>query len=76
MADLMPSLGHIPPNYVMGYDVRPLDTMRERAEFLTGAVINKTILFFEHDPIHECATVIQTERGFKHEAVFKLNEAF
>ncbi|MCX6189360.1 MAG: MBL fold metallo-hydrolase [Bacteroidetes bacterium] len=74
MADLIPSLGHIPPHYVMGYDVRPLDTMRERTEFLSNAVKENIILFFEHDPIHECATVVQTERGFKPNAIFKLNE--
>ncbi len=74
MADLIPSLGHIPPNYVMGYDVRPLDTMRERTEFLTRAAAEKTVLFFEHDPVNECAIVTQTERGFKPEAVMRLNE--
>ncbi len=74
MADLIPSLGHISPNYVMGYDVRPLDTMRERTEFLMQATKEKTILFFEHDPIHECATITQTEKGFKANAVFKLKE--
>jgi glyoxylase-like metal-dependent hydrolase (beta-lactamase superfamily II) len=72
MADLIPSAAHIPPNYVMGYDVRPLDTMRERTEFLTKAVSEKMILFFEHDPLNECATVMQTEKGFKQEEVFKL----
>jgi glyoxylase-like metal-dependent hydrolase (beta-lactamase superfamily II) len=74
MADLIPSLAHIPPNYVMGYDVRPLETMRERTEFLTKAVAEKIILFFEHDPVNECAIVMQTERGFKHEAVMRLGE--
>jgi glyoxylase-like metal-dependent hydrolase (beta-lactamase superfamily II) len=74
MADLIPSVGHIPPNYVMGYDVRPLDTMRERAEFLTEAVADKTILFFEHDPVNECATVMKTERGFKYDSVSSLEE--
>ncbi len=76
LADLIPSAGHIPPNYVMGYDVRPLDTMRERTEFLNQAAANKTILFFEHDPVNECATVVQTERGFKQDRLFKLEEAF
>ncbi len=74
MADLIPSLGHIPPNYVMGYDVRPLETMKERTAFLTQAATEKTILFFEHDPVNECATVIQTEKGFKPDAVFRLDE--
>jgi glyoxylase-like metal-dependent hydrolase (beta-lactamase superfamily II) len=74
MADLIPSVGHIPPNYVMGYDVRPLVTMQERTDFLEKAVAENTILFFEHDPKQECATVLKTERGFKPGNLFRLEE--
>ncbi len=74
MADLIPSAGHIPPNYVMGYDVRPLDTMRERTEFLNRAADEKIVLFFEHDPLIECATVVCTERGFKADNTFPLHD--
>jgi glyoxylase-like metal-dependent hydrolase (beta-lactamase superfamily II) len=74
MADLIPSAAHIPPNYVMGYDVRPLVTMQERADFLEKAASEKTILFFEHDPVQECATVIKTEKGYKAENLFRLDE--
>ncbi|MBT8326977.1 MAG: MBL fold metallo-hydrolase, partial [Bacteroidia bacterium] len=65
MADMIPSTGHIRPNYVMGYDIRPLDTMKERAAFLEEAVANKYVLFFEHDLNIECGNIEVGERGFK-----------
>jgi glyoxylase-like metal-dependent hydrolase (beta-lactamase superfamily II) len=74
MADLMPSVNHIKPSYAMGYDIRPLDTMKEREAFNKAAVENNYILFFEHDPVNECATLKQTDRGIKIDKTFKLSE--
>ncbi|PCJ65192.1 MAG: MBL fold metallo-hydrolase [Bacteroidetes bacterium] len=65
MADMIPSVGHIRPNYVMGYDIRPLDTMRERESFLKEAVAKDYSLFFEHDLNIECGKVVMTDRGYK-----------
>lgn len=62
-ADLIPSLGHLPVNYVMAYDIKPLESMRDRQFFLEAAAEREYILFFEHDPVHECCTVTQNERG-------------
>lgn len=64
MADMIPSAGHIKPNYVMGYDIRPLETMKERASFLEEATANEYLLFFEHDLSIECGTVSLGERGY------------
>ena len=64
MADMIPSTGHIKPNYVMGYDIRPLDTMRDRASFLEEAVRNNYTLFFEHDLNIECGIVMLGDRGY------------
>lgn len=74
MADLMPSVNHIKPSYAMGYDIRPLDTMAEREAFNKKAIENNYILFFEHDPVNECATLIQTDRGPKVGETFKLSD--
>jgi glyoxylase-like metal-dependent hydrolase (beta-lactamase superfamily II) len=74
MADLIPSVGHIPLPYVMGYDTRPLLTMEEKARFLKLAADNSYILFFEHDPLNECCTVKHTEKGVRVDKVFSLNE--
>lgn len=65
MADMIPSAAHIPVNYVMGYDIRPLQVMEEKAAFLKEAADNNYILFFEHDNAIECATVGETDRGIK-----------
>lgn len=65
MADMIPSIGHIKPNYVMGYDIRPLETMKERESFLKKAVSDDYILFFEHDLTTECGTISVGERGYQ-----------
>ena len=63
MADLLPSTGHIPLPYVMGYDTRPLLTLDEKAKFLQHAAANEFVLFLEHDSVNECCTLIETEKG-------------
>ena len=74
MADLLPSAGHIPLPYIMGYDMFPLTTLSEKRNFLNDALKNDYILFFEHDPKHECCNLQQTERGIKPKDFFKLEE--
>jgi glyoxylase-like metal-dependent hydrolase (beta-lactamase superfamily II) len=74
VADLIPSLGHLPIPYVMGYDTRPLLTLEEKEAFLNEAVDNNYILFFEHDPVTECCILERTERGIKAKETFKLSE--
>jgi glyoxylase-like metal-dependent hydrolase (beta-lactamase superfamily II) len=74
MADLLPSSHHVPLPYVMGYDTRPLLTMQEKEAFLMEAASNNYILFLEHDPVHECCTVKQTERGIRLDQTFALKE--
>jgi glyoxylase-like metal-dependent hydrolase (beta-lactamase superfamily II) len=74
MADLLPSVGHIPLPYVMGYDTRPLITLEEKEEFLNEAADKHYILFLEHDPVHECCTVKRTEKGVRVDKTFPLAE--
>ncbi len=74
VADLIPSAGHIPLPYVMGYDTRPLLTMTEKEAFLNEAARKNYILFFEHDPHIECATVHNTEKGVRIENTFSLSD--
>jgi glyoxylase-like metal-dependent hydrolase (beta-lactamase superfamily II) len=62
-ADLLPSQWHIPMAWVMAYDIRPLVTLSEKAVFLKKAVANNWILFFEHDPKNECATLKIDDNG-------------
>ncbi|MBT1696746.1 MBL fold metallo-hydrolase [Fulvivirgaceae bacterium PWU4] len=74
MADLLPSAGHIPLAYVMGYDTRPLITMDEKEKFLNEAADHQYILFFEHDAQNECCTVKRTEKGVRLDRTFPLSE--
>ncbi|OEK00767.1 MBL fold metallo-hydrolase [Roseivirga sp. 4D4] len=74
MADLLPSVGHIPLPYVMGYDTRPLITLQEKKAFLEEAADNEYVLFLEHDAVNECCTVKRTERGVKLDRTFPLKE--
>jgi glyoxylase-like metal-dependent hydrolase (beta-lactamase superfamily II) len=74
MADLLPSIAHIPLPYVMAYDMFPLTTLSEKKSFLNEALNNNYILFFEHDAKNECCTLHQTERGIRENEIFKLNE--
>jgi glyoxylase-like metal-dependent hydrolase (beta-lactamase superfamily II) len=74
MADLLPSVGHIPLPYVMGYDTRPLITMEEKARFLDKAAAESYILFMEHDSVNECCTVMATEKGVRLKETFSFSE--
>jgi len=74
MADLLPSVGHLPLPYVMGYDMQPLVTLNEKELFLTDAIKNNYTLFFEHDAVHECCTVHETEKGIRANETFLLSE--
>ena len=74
MADLLPSVGHIPLPYVMGYDTRPLITMKEKSQFLNHAAQNDYVLFLEHDSVNECCTLHQTEKGIQLNQTFSLSD--
>lgn len=62
-ADALPSQWHVPMPYVMAYDVRPLQTLKEKKKMLEDAVRHHHILFFEHDPTAACGTVRRDEAG-------------
>ena len=74
MADLLPAAAHIPIPYVMAYDMFPLTTLNEKKSFLTEAVENDYILFFEHDPKIECCSLQKTEKGVRMNESFRLDE--
>ncbi|WP_196886935.1 MBL fold metallo-hydrolase [Aureivirga sp. CE67] len=76
MADLLPTTGHIPLPYVMGYDTRPLLTMDEKSKFLNRAAEEEFVLFLEHDSVNELCTVQKTEKGVRLKETFKFNEVF
>ncbi|MBY0480512.1 MAG: MBL fold metallo-hydrolase [Chitinophagaceae bacterium] len=74
MADLLPSVSHLPIPWVMGYDMFPLTTIHEKKSFLKEAVEADYILYFEHDALNECCELQQTEKGIRQKNCFKLSE--
>lgn len=74
MADLLPSVAHLPLPYVMAYDMFPLTTLSEKASFLNEAVENNYILYFEHDAVNECCELQVTEKGIRASRCFLLSE--
>uniref|UniRef100_UPI00404ADFDE MBL fold metallo-hydrolase n=1 Tax=Flavobacterium sp. TaxID=239 RepID=UPI00404ADFDE len=74
MADLLPTVGHIPLPYVTGYDTRPLLSMNEKDIFLKKAVEENYYLFLEHDAHNEIITLQNTEKGVRLKDVFTCNE--
>ncbi|CAL2102343.1 Beta-lactamase [Tenacibaculum sp. 190130A14a] len=76
MADLLPTVGHIPLPYVMGYDTRPLLTLEEKRVFLNEAADKEFYLFLEHDAYNELCTVKHTEKGVRLKETFKFTDIF
>ncbi|ARV07212.1 MBL fold metallo-hydrolase [Polaribacter sp. SA4-10] len=76
MADLLPTVGHIPLPYVMGYDTRPLLTIKEKAAFLNEAADHNYYLFLEHDAANEICTVKHTEKGVRLKNTHKFIDIF
>mgnify|MGYP000035332757 CR=1 FL=1 len=76
MADLLPTVGHIPLPYVMGYDTRPLITIKEKADFLSEAADKEYFLFLEHDAYNEICTVQHTEKGVRLKESHKFTDIF
>ena len=74
MADLIPAVAHLPVPYVMAYDMFPLTSLMEKKSFLQEALDKDYILFFEHDPVIECCTLQQTERGIRMKDTFNLSD--
>ncbi|MCX8111774.1 MAG: MBL fold metallo-hydrolase [Bacteroidia bacterium] len=62
-ADLFPTSAHLPLPYVMAYDVRPLVSFEERQLYLPRLVREEAIVFYEHDPVVECSTVVEKAPG-------------
>ena len=75
-ADLLPTAGHVPLPFVMGYDTRPLLTLKEKKDFLQEAVNNDYFLFLEHDAHNEIITLKDTEKGARHHNTYTFNELF
>ena len=75
-ADLIPTTGHIPLPYVMGYDTRPLLTLKEKEIFLNESVEKECFLFMEHDAHCEVCTLQSTDKGVRLAEKYNFDEVF
>jgi len=64
VADLIPTAGHIPAPYIMGYDLFPLTTLDEKHKYLKEISDKDWTVYFEHDPHNECAKVKSGDKGY------------
>jgi len=76
MADLLPTAGHLPLPFVMGYDTRPLLTLDEKSIFLNTAADQNYYLWLEHDAHNQLITVQHTEKGVRLKDSYTFNELF
>lgn len=74
MADLLPTAGHLPLPYVMGFDTRPLLTLGEKDSFLNEAADKNYYLWLEHDAHNPIITVEHTEKGVRLKDTFKIED--
>ncbi|NPA66976.1 MAG: MBL fold metallo-hydrolase [Chlorobi bacterium] len=72
--DLLPSVAHIPMPWIMGYDTRPLITLKDKERFFEDALTQNITLFFEHDLYNECCTLHKTEKGVRVKETFLLDD--
>ena len=74
VSDLIPTSGHVRVPFIMGYDTRPLQTLREKESFLEKAAKDKFLLFLQHDVKNEIIDIKKENNKFKLNKTFKLED--
>jgi glyoxylase-like metal-dependent hydrolase (beta-lactamase superfamily II) len=74
--DLVPAASHVPLLWIASFDIEPMTVMREKEAFLNEAVQNNYTLMFEHDPMFECASLMETPKGARINETFLISEKF
>lgn len=73
MADLLPTHVHVPLPWVMGYDMYPVKSLKEKADFLDRAIEEQWYLFLEHDAREEVITVTKESGKYRVNEKLSLN---
>ena len=74
VSDLIPTAGHIKTPYIMGYDTRPLLTLKEKSSFLEKAAKKNFLLFLQHDVKYEIIDIKKENNKFNLNKTFKLED--
>ena len=64
LGDLVPTAAHLPPPWIMGYDLEPLVTLETKRALLSRAEADGWILVFEHDPTCALGRVVRDGKSF------------
>ncbi|PKD44197.1 MBL fold metallo-hydrolase [Rhodohalobacter barkolensis] len=73
-ADLFPTFAHIPLPWIMGYDMKPLQTLKEKKAFLKEAVENQWYIYMEHDAEHEIITINEENGKYAMDQSMKISD--
>jgi glyoxylase-like metal-dependent hydrolase (beta-lactamase superfamily II) len=63
LADLIPTSHHIPIPWVMGYDISPGQSTKDKRSFLEFIVLKNLEIVFEHDPLIASAKIKRNSKG-------------
>jgi glyoxylase-like metal-dependent hydrolase (beta-lactamase superfamily II) len=63
LADLIPTVAHLPLPWIMGYDLEPLRTLESKRRLLEDAVAGGWRLIFEHDPAIASGVPVSEGKG-------------
>ena len=74
VSDLIPTSGHVRVPFIMGYDTKPLQTLREKESFLEKAAMDNFLLFLQHDVKNEIIDIKKENNKFKLNKTFKLED--
>ncbi|MDR9415764.1 MAG: MBL fold metallo-hydrolase [Gracilimonas sp.] len=74
VADLLPTHVHVPLPWVMGYDMYPVQTLKEKDWFLEQASEKNWYLYLEHDAEIEMIQVNKSEGRFSVSKTLTLND--
>ncbi len=64
VADLAPTVAHVPLPWIMGYDVEPLVTLETKRAVWREASAEGWLVMFEHDASHAWGRIVADGRGY------------
>jgi len=65
VADVMPTMAHLPLPWIMGYDVEPLVTLESKRALLKRAVDERWLLVSTHDPFTPWGYAVADGKGVR-----------
>lgn len=63
ISDLIPTSAHVEVNWVMGFDLYPLETIESRKRYYSRALPENWLTMFTHDPVVPWSYLGKDERG-------------